>query len=120
MAFSSTFATRLSEIRERRGLSQEELGERAGGIDKRVISRYETGKTTPSIESACALADALEVSLDHLTGLNYSLFVDDAELRQLLQGYDELGADDRATIKKILKAFSVYSSIEDAQKQFVR
>lgn len=112
------FPENLATIRKERGLSQQQLGEKVS-IDKRLISRYETGKTAPSIDVAIALAKALNVSLDWLTDLDYSLFVDDAELTNLLKNYDQLDPDDQATIKKILKAFSIYSKIEHTQQQLV-
>lgn len=115
-AAGTSFGERLAQMRKQRGLSQDQLGERTG-FDKRVISRYETGRNVPSIEVARTLADALGVSLDHLTGLDYSLFVDDAELRGLLRDYEELPAEDRMTIKRLLRAFRVYTSVERKQRE---
>ena len=111
-----TFGEKLIEARKKRGLSQEELGKLVC-IDKRIISRYETDKTIPSIDVAKKIAGALQVSLDYLTGLNYSLFIDDPELTKLLKGYNILNVDDKGTIKKLIKAFSFYSKVEGAQQQ---
>jgi transcriptional regulator with XRE-family HTH domain len=58
---------RLSEHRERRGLTQAELGTRAG-IAAGAISHFETGQRLPSLESLVKLADALECSVDSLLG----------------------------------------------------
>ena len=111
-----TFGDRIITARKKRGFSQEKLGE-VIGVDKRIISRYETGKTMPSIEVARKIAVALQVSLDHLTDLDYSLFIDDPEMTRLLKDYDNLPADHKTTIKKVLKAFRVYDQIEAAQSQ---
>ena len=111
-----TFGEQLAAMRKAKGLSQDQLGQRTG-YDKRVISRYETGRTLPSIEAARTLAEALGVSLDHLTGLEYSLFVDDAELRGLLKDYEQLPREDQATIKRLLKAYRVYASLERQQQE---
>jgi len=52
-------------VRERRlaaGLSQEELAERCG-IDRKSISRMETGTFSPRLDSVWTVAEALDVSL---------------------------------------------------------
>ena len=109
-----TFGEKLTEIRKNKGISQQELG-KLTSIDKRIISRYETDKTIPSIDAAKKLADALQVSLDYLTGLEYSLFIHDQEMTKLLKGYDNLKEEDKNTIKKIIKAFSFYSKVQETQ-----
>lgn len=109
-----TFGQKLIEARKKRGLSQEQLGKMIE-VDKRIISRYETDKTIPSIDVAKKIADALQVSLDYLTELDYSLYIDDQEMTKLLKGYNKLKDEDKNTIKKIIRAFSFYSRIQDTQ-----
>jgi transcriptional regulator with XRE-family HTH domain len=58
---------RIRSFREMRGLTQGELGLRAG-MGSASVSHFETGQRVPSLESLVKLADALEVSLDALTG----------------------------------------------------
>jgi len=110
------FGTKLTEVRKSKKISQGELGKLLD-IDKRIISRYETGKTKPSIEVAIKIANALNVSLDYLTGLKYSLFINDTEMTKLLSDYDGLPIDEKNTIKKLLKAFKFYAKIELTQQQ---
>jgi transcriptional regulator with XRE-family HTH domain len=57
----------LKSLRELRGLTQAELGDRAG-MGGASISHFETGQRMPSLESLVRLADALDVSLDTLLG----------------------------------------------------
>jgi transcriptional regulator with XRE-family HTH domain len=55
-------------VRDRRlaaGLSQEALAERCG-VDRKSISRVETGAFSPSLDRVWRLADALEVPLEDL------------------------------------------------------
>lgn len=59
----------LRKIRERQGLFQWQLGEMIG-ISQVAISAIETRESC-SIETACKLADALNVSLDELCGREY-------------------------------------------------
>jgi transcriptional regulator with XRE-family HTH domain len=50
-----------------RGLTQAELGARAG-IAPAAVSHFETGQRTPSLDSLVKLADALRVSIDAMLG----------------------------------------------------
>jgi transcriptional regulator with XRE-family HTH domain len=52
-------------LRKRAGLSPLALAERAG-IDTAIIYRIESGKKMPAFKTLCALAQALNVSLDDL------------------------------------------------------
>ena len=53
----------LRQIRERRGMSQVELGNRVG-LKQTTISQYENGLRKPSIEMAKRMSIVLEISLD--------------------------------------------------------
>lgn len=53
----------LKQIRENRGLSQTELGNRVG-LKQTTISQYENGLRKPNLTVAKRLSDALEISLD--------------------------------------------------------
>lgn len=66
---SSTFSDRLREIREKRELSQSDLG-RAAGMQPSAIAHFEAGRRKPSFDNVRALATALQVSADYLLGTN--------------------------------------------------
>ena len=57
----------LRSLRQRRGLTQAELGARAD-MAAASVSHFETGQRLPSLDSLVKLADALEVSVDTLLG----------------------------------------------------
>lgn len=57
----------LTRTRRARGLSQEELASRLG-VSRQAVSKWETGDAQPDLARLVALADALEISLDALTG----------------------------------------------------
>lgn len=48
-------------------LTQEELAEKSD-ISRVMVSRYENGMATPTIDVLISLADALNVSIDYLLG----------------------------------------------------
>lgn len=56
---------RTKALRTEAGLSQAELAERVGG-DGRQISRNENGRIIPNLDALARIAEALNVSLDHL------------------------------------------------------
>src|SRR5262245_34515553 len=64
---SAALAPTLRQLRERRGLTQAQLGFRAD-MAAASISHFETGQRVPSLDSLVKLADALEVSVDALLG----------------------------------------------------
>lgn len=59
---------RLKVVRERMGLSQDELAEGLG-VGQAQINRYEQNKNDPSSETLVAMAKYLEVTTDYLLGL---------------------------------------------------
>ncbi|WP_240491665.1 helix-turn-helix domain-containing protein [Flavivirga aquatica] len=63
------FGTRLLSTRKKKKISQDELAKTIG-VHAPVIGRYERDEVKPSIETATKIAEALEVSLDYLTGLS--------------------------------------------------
>ena len=54
-------------LRERRNLTQAQLGKRAG-LRPASVSHFETGQRVPSLETLVKIADALEVTVDVLLG----------------------------------------------------
>lgn len=59
------FGERVREFRSRLGISQEELGDRAG-LDRTYVSSIERGRRNVALENICRLATALEVDPGHL------------------------------------------------------
>ena len=92
----TSFAHRLRWARERAGLTQLELGVRAG-LEPKVaaprINQYENGVHEPKVETAQALADALGVPPAFL-------YTSDEELAELLLVWADLESAER---KKLLK-----------------
>ncbi|RKX48746.1 MAG: XRE family transcriptional regulator [Thermotogae bacterium] len=62
------FSQRLKELRTSFGLSQRELAQ-AIKLSPGMISMYEAGKKTPTIDVLSRLVDFFDVSADYLLGL---------------------------------------------------
>lgn len=61
------FATRIKELRNKRGFSTEKLG-KAIGVSNASITRWERMQRMPSLENAFNLAHFFGVSIDFLAG----------------------------------------------------
>ena len=73
-----TFGERLTVVRKRKNLSQADIGKKIG-INGDAYGRYERNEVRPTIEMAVKISQALEVSLDFLTG-NSDVELDKATL----------------------------------------
>jgi XRE family transcriptional regulator, master regulator for biofilm formation len=60
------FGKRIKNYRKARGLTQEELGEKVGGVSKSFISKLENEKTDPSLEMLSKIAWILKVDVGDL------------------------------------------------------
>lgn len=60
---------RLRQLRQDRGISQEELAEMIG-ISHRQVWRYEKGETKPFGDTVAEIAAVLNTSTDYLLGLS--------------------------------------------------
>lgn len=67
MDVKQTFATRLKALREKRGISQADLGE-AIGMTRGSVSFYESGSRTPDIETLDKVHKYFDVSVNYLLG----------------------------------------------------
>ena len=63
-----TFGERLKAIREQKGLSQRELGERLG-VRQQTIAQYEKAVDLPKMKTIEKIAKALNISTKELLGI---------------------------------------------------
>ncbi len=95
---------KIKQLRRERGWSQGELAARLGG-DPGQISRYETGKISPSIDVVVKLAETFGVSADYLLidgAARRPLHAPTDLLGERLNQLDQLTAEDRAALTHIL------------------
>ena len=60
-----SIASRLAELRQEQGLSQEALAERLG-VSRQAVSKWERAEASPDTDNLIALAEQYNVSLDAL------------------------------------------------------
>ena len=109
-----TLGQRIKQLRKERGRTQGELEQRAG-IENWNLTRYESDKVRPRLESLTKIAEALEVSVDELTREEPSHQSQDKELLHQLLAVEKMDEKDRFSIKRILQAMIVISKVQNLQ-----
>lgn len=92
------FGARIKEIRESRGLNQEQLAELVN-MESRHISRIETGKSFTTLENISKIAIALGVSIDSLFSFQHK--VERENLKEEIKKY--LNHADKNKLELVLK-----------------
>lgn len=109
-----TLGQRIKQLRKERGWTQRELEQRAG-LENRNLTRYESDKVRPRLESLTKIAEALEVSVDELTREEPSHQFQDKELLNQFLAVEKMDEKDRFAIKRILQAMIVKSKVQNLQ-----
>ena len=65
----------ILELRKKKGLSQEQLGEKVN-VTRQTISNWELNETTPNPEQLKLLSKALEVSIDEFLGNDFTSIIE--------------------------------------------
>lgn len=112
-----TLGQRIRHLRKQKDWTQKEL-ERQAGLENRNLTRYESDKVRPRVESLKKIAEALEVTVDELTTEESELpeqqFQDKELLNQFL-AIEKMDDQDRFAIKRILQAMIVKNKVQDLQ-----
>jgi transcriptional regulator with XRE-family HTH domain len=61
--FKTAFGLHLKKVREGKGMSQREM-ELEGDLDRHIISKFENGKTGPTLYSVKKICTVLNVSME--------------------------------------------------------
>jgi transcriptional regulator with XRE-family HTH domain len=99
MAGVSVVARRLKEARLRAGVSQKQLGIRAG-IDEFAasarINQYERGKHMPDLQTLTRLADVLQTPVPYF-------YCEDSELAEVIAKFSALSKAQRRKVLRLLE-----------------
>ena len=63
---------KITELRKRSGLSQEEFGEKIG-VSRQAVSKWEMAQTVPDVTKVVAMAEFFEVPVDFLLKEEYDI-----------------------------------------------
>lgn len=110
-----SFGKNLARFRKEKGLTQEDLV-RMSGVAISQIRRYETNKSTPSLEAITKLVKALGVSIDEIV-FDKSMEVAGKKIidRELLEQFEVISGldeNEKYIVKKVLEGVIVKNQVE--------
>ncbi len=110
-----SFGKNLAKFRKEKGLTQENLV-KMSGVAISQIRRYETNKSTPSLDAITKLVKALGVSIDEMV-FNKSTEVAGKKIvdRELLEQFETISGldeNEKYIVKKILEGVIVRHQVE--------
>ena len=112
-----SLGTKIKEIRKEQGLSQGELG-KISGIHEKLVSKYENERIIPTADTLKKIAQALHVSADYLIFDNVpkegKAELKDLELFSMFKEVEDMGENERQTIKNLIDAMIVKSKVQKA------
>lgn len=100
----ANFAERLKELRLSRKLTQSRLAELAG-VSLRMYHRWESGQSTPYLDTLVKLSDVLDITSDELLGrapLQDDSPVHNLELHNLVRQVDQLSDNDQQALIAVM------------------
>ena len=117
-----TFGQRLKELRNDRGISQNELSKHIG-VSKSSVNMYERDEREPGFETLEAIADFFNVNMDYLLGREpKETFASDfPEIESVLKNFNptQFSIAARPTLLKILASIANFGS-PDAKENFAK
>lgn len=115
-----TFGQRLKELRNERGISQNELSKHIG-VSKSSVNMYERDEREPGFETLEAIADFFNVNMDYLLGREPKEppASDFSEIESIIKKFDptQFSISARPTLRKILESIANFGS-PDAEENF--
>jgi len=109
-----TTGQKIKKLRRDRHWTQAELGERAD-VNFSNLNRYEQDKLKPGPKILAKLASAFGVSPEELIGNEVppeETLIQDEELLRCFQAVQQMGEEDRTTIKRIIQAVVIKNQVQ--------
>ncbi|RKN85666.1 helix-turn-helix domain-containing protein [Paenibacillus ginsengarvi] len=107
---------RIAYLREKRGLTQEELSIKLG-ISRASLSHYETNRRQPDYETLRNIANFFDISLDYLLGrTNNPQTVLDRDIRDFV---DSLELSDEKILEKFMLTIDGRKLTPEEAKRFI-
>jgi transcriptional regulator with XRE-family HTH domain len=107
---ASAVGQRIRRLRQERGWSQAQLGQRLETHQKQVSS-YERGVHVPSADLLIRIAEIFDVSLDYLlagtVAASQRAEIADRDLVRQMELIDKLPPEDKTAIKAVLNSFII-------------
>lgn len=93
---------RIRELRLKQGLSQEELCNKTDGLEPTYLSKIETGKYTPSLQTFVKIVNALNIGFD--TFFEYEHLLSEKEIDSVISSdYNTLSLKKKRTLYRYIQ-----------------
>jgi transcriptional regulator with XRE-family HTH domain len=110
--FAMSFGETIRNLRMKKKLSQDELGELLG-INGRNVSRYEHNHVRPRAKMLQKMASVLGVPLEELQPPRPAgVVTEDPELQDYISQIDSLEPEDKLVVKRFLKAIVTSNKLQ--------
>ncbi|KAF6618358.1 helix-turn-helix transcriptional regulator [Paenibacillus sp. EKM102P] len=110
------YGTRIAELREHKGLKQEELAQSLG-ITRAALSHYEKNRRKPDFEILTKLADIFGVTIDYLVGrTSQPTAILDSGVREFV---DQLELSDEDILRRFNLTIDGRTLTEEEAKRFI-
>ncbi|MDY8022907.1 helix-turn-helix transcriptional regulator [Paenibacillus polymyxa] len=110
------YGTRIAELREHKGLKQEELAQSLG-ITRAALSHYEKNRRKPDFEILTKLADIFGVTIDYLVGrTSHPAVMLDSDVREFV---DQLELSDEDILQRFNLTIDGRTLSEEEAKRFI-
>lgn len=104
MDIINRFGLTVKALRQQKGLTQEQLGERSG-LNIKYIGNVERGESNPSLRSIAMLCKGLEISITDL----FSLLENVPKVREnFLANYGYLSAQDQEFFENLIDSILLW------------
>ena len=116
MKVPTDLGKKIRQARQKAGLSQRELGRKIGLSDK-TVSAYELNRATPPISKLKKIAEATNVSLNNLIGVEKIKFEDQKDITVLTKEIKDLRRTLKELVEKTKEKVTEVFSIEDFDRE---
>lgn len=110
------FKTRIKELREKEGLSMQQLAEKIG-VNKSRVGMWETMGSVPRMDALKKISEFFDVSIDYLLGNDNTSFLDkeNKKLNSLQRNLGKLNEKELEKAENMLKAVfeDIFNDEED-------
>lgn len=96
-----TFGDKLSALRREQNYTQEQLAELLG-VSRQSVSKWESGKWSPSTANSVRLAKALKVSVEDLYD-DGEASIEDVATKQAVAEFQELKPQERGLVLTLIR-----------------
>ncbi|MEC0180261.1 helix-turn-helix transcriptional regulator [Paenibacillus peoriae] len=110
------YGNRIAELREHKGLKQEELAQSLG-ITRAALSHYEKNRRKPDFEILNKLADIFGVTIDYLVGrTSHPATILDSDVKEFV---DQLELSDEDILQRFNLTIDGRTLSEEEAKRFI-